>query len=187
MHNRVGLIAAMDEVGINSDSNNNTNNNNNNRHQDRRVTVTADEFSEVIGTKISVDDLISQYGTDDSAVLSSDVDKEATASVATANVTPKRTEWAVMDRVDVSNFSELVPDMAIEYPFELDVSCCLSESLLLFTHFVIGVSKRGDLPFRTQRVCFHCCTHFSWQNGDCRIRNCSFQETFDSHHLHKSH
>ena len=34
---------------------------------------------------------------------------------------PPREEWAVMERLDVSNFHELVPEMAIEYPFELDV------------------------------------------------------------------
>ncbi len=45
----------------------------------------------------------------------------AAAAVAVAAAPPtKPVEWAVMDRIDVTNFRELVPNMAIEYPFELD-------------------------------------------------------------------
>ena len=32
----------------------------------------------------------------------------------------KSLDWAVMERLDVSNFSEMVPSMAFDYPFELD-------------------------------------------------------------------
>lgn len=33
----------------------------------------------------------------------------------------RKDEWAIMDNSDVSNFEEIVPEMALEYPFDLDV------------------------------------------------------------------
>jgi antiviral helicase SKI2 len=32
----------------------------------------------------------------------------------------KRKEWAIMNNMDVSNFKEMVPEMAMEFPFDLD-------------------------------------------------------------------
>ena len=44
----------------------------------------------------------------------------APAAVVSSAPVLKSVDWAVMERLDVSNFRDLVPNMALEYPFELD-------------------------------------------------------------------
>ncbi len=43
---------------------------------------------------------------------------EAKKTIATPSTSP---DWAVIENMDVTQFSQLVPHMAIEYPFELDI------------------------------------------------------------------
>ncbi|PRP78199.1 hypothetical protein PROFUN_13996 [Planoprotostelium fungivorum] len=42
------------------------------------------------------------------------------SSAKKRNTSDGREEWAIMEPIDVSDFQELVPEMAIDYPFDLD-------------------------------------------------------------------
>lgn len=116
MHNRRGLMEALQNdaaVPLGTQARKQ-------QQQPRQSMVTEDEFRAVLGEPVQLDTLVAQYGGQDD-VGAPLPETSAPAAAADSGVPSKpKQQWAVMNRVDVSNFRELVPDMAIEWPFELD-------------------------------------------------------------------
>lgn len=92
-----------------------------------------EEISEVIPQKSHKDkssNLIENESQNKADVLLSEIDHslddllsdfDPKALLNKRNKKDKEKKWAIVDNTDVSNFKELVPKMAIEYPFDLDV------------------------------------------------------------------
>ena len=83
------------------DNNNNDNNNNNNNNNNKR--------------RSSIDEIIEEKEEDWITILTKERNKKRN------NKKEKEKDWAVMESMDMSRFNELVPNMAIQYPFDLDI------------------------------------------------------------------
>lgn len=106
----------------------------------------------------------------------------------------KQREWARIDKTDVSRFDEMVPDMAIEYPFDLDVFQKQAiwhlengESVFVAAHTSAGkvfcefCLLSGLVTSPLTPSLFHC---YMILDCCCRICNRSGTEASYSHHLH---